>query len=281
MDMEIIRDLFANVIAASRVLNTDERLRQELTDAAAKLLPFQVGSKGQLQEWYRDFDDVDPHHRHTSHLYALYPANEISPLATPELAAAAKRSLELRGDHATGWSLAWRVNLWARLLDGNHAYALFRNLLRLTREVGIRYDGNGGGAYPNLLDGHPPFQIDGNFASVAGVIEMLLQSQNEELHLLPALPDAWQAGSVRGLVARGGFVVDMDWTNHRLQSAVVVARNEGDCVVRTSEPVTLLPLKLRSVKSSIGYTLRFHAVRGGQYVIQKITSTKRVADRGE
>jgi alpha-L-fucosidase 2 len=269
MDMEIIRDLFANVIAASRVLNTDERLRQELTDAAAKLLPFQVGSKGQLQEWYRDFDDVDPHHRHTSHLYALYPANEISPLATPELAAAAKRSLELRGDHATGWSLAWRVNLWARLLDGNHAYALFRNLLRLTREVGIRYDGNGGGAYPNLLDGHPPFQIDGNFASAAGVIEMLLQSQNEELHLLPALPDAWQAGSVRGLMARGGFVVDMDWTDHRLQSAVVVARNDGDCVVRTSEPVTLLPLKLRSVKSSIGYTLRFHAVRDGRYVIQR------------
>jgi alpha-L-fucosidase 2 len=269
MDMEIIRDLFANVIAASRVLNTDERLRQELTDAAAKLLPFQVGSKGQLQEWYRDFDDVDPHHRHTSHLYALYPANEISPLATPELAAAAKRSLELRGDHATGWSLAWRVNLWARLLDGNHAYALFRNLLRLTREVGIRYDGNGGGAYPNLLDGHPPFQIDGNFASAAGVIEMLLQSQNEELHLLPALPDAWQAGSVRGLVARGGFVVDMDWSDHRLQSAVVVARNDGDCVVRTSEPVTLLPLKLRSVKSSIGYTLRFHAVRDGRYVIQR------------
>ncbi|MDB6160708.1 MAG: putative alpha-L-fucosidase [Gammaproteobacteria bacterium] len=269
MDMEIIRDLFANVIAASRVLKTDERLRQELTDAAAKLLPFQVGSKGQLQEWYRDFDDVDPHHRHTSHLYALYPANEISPLATPDLAAAAKRSLELRGDHATGWSLAWRVNLWARLLDGNHAYALFRNLLRLTREVGIRYDGNGGGAYPNLLDGHPPFQIDGNFASAAGVIEMLLQSQNEELHLLPALPDTWQAGSVRGLVARGGFVVDMDWTDHRLQSAVVVARNEGDCAVRTSEPVTLLPLKLRSVKSSIGYTLRFHTVRDGRYVIQR------------
>jgi len=269
MDLEIIRDLFANVIAASRVLNTDERLRQELTDAAAKLLPLQIGSKGQLQEWYRDFDDVDPHHRHTSHLYAVYPANEISPFATPELAAAAKKSLELRGDHATGWSLAWRVNLWARLLDGNHAYALFRPLLRLTREEGIRYDGNGGGAYPNLLDGHPPFQIDGNFASTAGVIEMLLQSQNQELHLLPALPDAWQAGSVKGLVGRGGFVVDMDWTDHRLKSAVIVARNAGDCVVRTSEPVTLLPLKQRSVKASIGYTLHFQTVRDGRYVIQR------------
>jgi alpha-L-fucosidase 2 len=269
MDMAIVRDLFANVIAASRVLNTDEHLRQELTEANAKLLPFQVGSQGQLQEWYRDFADVDPHHRHASHLFALYPANEISPLGTPELAAAAKRSLELRGDHATGWGIAWRVNLWARLLDGNHAYALFRNLLRLSREEGIRYDANGGGAYPNLLDAHPPFQIDGNFASTAGVIELLLQSQNQELHLLPALPDAWAAGSVKGLVGRGGFVVDMDWTDHRLKSAVIVARNAGDCVVRTSEPVTLLPLQLRSEKSSIGYTLRFHAVRDGRYVIQR------------
>ena len=269
MDMEIIRDLFANVIAASRVLNTDEPLRQELTTAAAKLLPFQVGSQGHLQEWYRDFDDVDPHHRHTSHLFAVYPANEISPFATPDLAAAASKTLELRGEHATGWSLAWRVNLWARLLDGNHAYALFRNLLRLTREEGIRYDGNGGGAYPDLLDGHPPFQIDGNFASTAGVIEMLLQSQNEELHLLPALPDAWAAGSVRGLVARGGFVVDMNWTDHRLESAVVVARNTGECIVRTSEPVSLLPLKRRSVKTTTGYTLHFQAVRNGRYVIQR------------
>jgi alpha-L-fucosidase 2 len=269
MDLEIVRDLFANVIAASRVLNTDEPLRQELADASAKLLPFQIGAKGELQEWYRDFDDVDPHHRHTSHLFAVYPANEISPFSTPDLAAAAKKTLELRGDHATGWSLAWRVSLWARLLDGDHAYALFRNLLRLTREEGIRYDGNGGGAYPNMLDGHPPFQIDGNFASTAGVIELLLQSQNQELHLLPALPDAWAAGSVKGLVGRGGFVVDMDWTDHRLKSAVIVARNAGDCVVRTSEPVILLSLKVRSEKSSIGYTLRFHAARDGRYVIRE------------
>ena len=273
MDMEIIRDLFANVIAASQVLNTDEPLRQELTEATAKLLPFQVGGKGQLQEWYRDFDDVDPHHRHTSHLFALYPANEISPLATPGLAAAAKKTLELRGDHATGWSLAWRVSLWGRLLDGNHAYTLFRRLLRLSKEEGIRYDGEGGGAYPNMLDAHPPFQIDGNFASTAGVIELLLQSQNQELHLLPALPDAWATGSVKGLIGRGGFVVDMDWTEHHLKSAVIIARNAGDCVVRTSEPVTLLPLKLRSEKASIGYTLRFHTVRDGRYVLQRLPST--------
>ena len=269
MDMAIIRDLFANVIAASRLLNTDEQLRQELTEASAKLLPFQVGSKGQLQEWYRDFEEVDPQHRHTSHLFAVYPANEISPLATPELAAAAKRSLELRGDHATGWGIAWRVNLWARLLDGNHAYTLFRNLLRLSKDEGIRYDANGGGAYPNLFDAHPPFQIDGNFASAAGVIELLLQSQNQELHLLPALPNAWAAGSVKGLVARGGFVVDMEWSDHRLKSAVIVARQAGDCVVRTSEPVTLLPLNLRSAKSSIGYTLHFQAAQGARYVLHR------------
>jgi len=268
MDLEIIRDLFTNVIAASQVLNTDERLRQELTEATAKLLPLQVGSKGQLQEWYRDFEDVDPHHRHTSHLYGLYPANEISPLTTPELAVAVKKTLELRGDDATGWSLAWRANLWARLLDGNRAHTLFRKLLRLTRDEGTRYDRIGGGAYPNLFDAHPPFQIDGNFAGTAGVIEMLLQSQNAELHLLPALPDAWQAGSVKGLVGRGGFVVDMDWTDHRLKSAVIIARNAGDCVVRTSEAVTLLPLKLHSEKAAVGYTLRFHTVRGGRYVFR-------------
>ena len=268
MDMEIIRDLFTNVITASQVLSTDEPLRQQLTEATAKLLPFQVGAKGQLQEWYQDFDDVDPHHRHTSHLFALYPANEISPFATPDLAVAAQKTLELRGGQATGWSLAWRVSLWARLLDGDHAYPLFRRLLRLSREDGIRYDGEGGGAYPNMLDAHPPFQIDGNFASTAGVIELLLQSQNQELHLLPALPAAWAAGSVKGLVARGGFVVDMDWADHRLKSAVIVAHNTGDCVVRTSELVTVLPSKARSEKSSIGYTLHFHAVRDGRYVIQ-------------
>jgi alpha-L-fucosidase 2 len=183
----------------------------------------------------------------------VYPANEISPLATPELATAARRTLELRGDEATGWSLAWRVNLWARLLDGNHAYTLFRRLLRLTRDEGIRYDRQGGGAYANLLDAHPPFQIDGNFASTAGVIEMLLQSQNSQIDLLPALPDAWQAGSVKGLVARGGFVIDMDWADHRLKSAVITSRNGGDCVIRASD----------------GYTKRFHTVRGGRYVIQR------------
>jgi alpha-L-fucosidase 2 len=268
MDMGIIKDLFTNVIAASTALHMDDVLRAQLTAAKAQLFPFKIGGKGQLQEWYRDFEDVDPHHRHTSHLYALHPAHEISPLATPELAAAAKKTLALRGDDGTGWSLAWKVNMWARLLDGDHAYVLFRNLLRLTKDNDTRYDGHGG-AYPNLLDAHPPFQIDGNFGGTAGVVEMLLQSQNDELHLLPALPDAWAAGAVKGLVGRGGFVVDMKWADHELKSAAIVARNGGDCVIRTSAPVTIKALKLRSEKSTIGYTLRFRAERGGRYVVDR------------
>jgi alpha-L-fucosidase 2 len=268
MDMAIIRDLFANAIAASTVLGIDAGFREQMIAAREKLLPFRIGSKGQLQEWYRDFEDVDPHHRHASHLYALHPAREISPLTTPKLTAAARKTLELRGDDGTGRSLAWKVNMWARLLDGNHAYVLFRNLLRLTRDSDIKYDGHGG-AYPNLFDAHPPFQIDGNFAGTAGMIEMLLQSQNDELHLLPALPEVWQAGVVKGLVGRGGFVVDMNWTERRFTSAVIVARNGGDCVIRTSEPVTLRSPKLHSEKSAIGYTLRFKAERGRRYVIER------------
>ena len=266
MDLGIIRDSFANVIAASVVLNTDPGFRERLKATLKELLPFQIGSQGQLQEWYRDFEEVDPHHRHTSHLYALHPAREISPLATPGLAAAARKTLELRGDDGTGWALAWKVNMWARLLDGEHSYLLFRNLLRLTKDNDVNYKGHGG-AYPNLFDAHPPFQIDGNFAGTAGVIEMLLQSQNDELHLLPALPRAWSAGSVRGLVGRGGFVIDMSWADRQLRSATLFARNDAECVVRTAEPVALKALNLHSEKSVIGYALRFHARKGTRYLL--------------
>ena len=266
MDMGIIKDLFTNVINASTVLNNDNAFRESLKKTTEKLLPFQIGSKGQLQEWFKDFEDVDPHHRHTSHLYALHPAKSISPLVTPELADAARRTLEMRGDDGTGWSLAWKVNMWARLLDGNHAYKLFRNQLRLTKEGDPKYSG-GGGAYPNLFDAHPPFQIDGNFAGTAGVIEMLMQSQNDEIHLLPALPDAWNDGEVKGIVARGNFVVDIKWSDGKMQDAKVVSRNGGQCSIRSLYPFKVESLNLKSEKSTIGYSITFSAKKNQSYRI--------------
>ncbi|RYY73670.1 MAG: glycoside hydrolase family 95 protein [Gammaproteobacteria bacterium] len=269
MDIGIISDLFENTIAASEILNADKIFRKTLIESREKLLPFKIGSKGQLQEWYKDFEEVEPHHRHVSHLYALHPANEISPLTTPDLAKAARKTLELRGDDGTGWSLAWKVNMWARLLDGDHAYTLFKNLLRITREKENSFGGHGG-AYPNLFDAHPPFQIDGNFAGTAGVIEMLLQSQNNEIHLLPALPGAWKSGAVKGLVARGNFVVDMDWANGMLVNANIFSRNGGICAIRSNNPIEIKSLRLRSEKSSLGYTLSFKSSRGKNYQVTRV-----------
>ena len=263
MDLGIAHDLFENVAAAAEVLGVDAGFRRQLEDARARLLPFQVGARGQLQEWHKDFEEVEPHHRHVSHLYALHPARVISPLSTPELAAAARRTLELRGDDGTGWSLAWKVNFWARLYDGNHAYTLFRKLLRLTKP-GDKH----GGAYANLFDAHPPFQIDGNFAGTAGVIEMLLQSQNGELHLLPALPDSWRDGRVSGMVGRGNHVVDIDWKDGRLASARVNARGGGRVTIRTPVPVVVEGLNRSSTPGRIGHTLSFTAVKGRTYVLR-------------
>lgn len=266
MDIGIIKDLFENTIEASKVLNTDLEFRQMVSQAADKLLPFQIGSKGQLQEWYKDFEDEDPHHRHTSHLYALHPANLISPLKTPALAEAAKKTLELRGDDGTGWSLAWKVNMWARLLDGNHAYKLFKNQLRLTKENDTQYNRHGG-CYPNLFDAHPPFQIDGNFAGTAGIIEMLMQSQNKEIHLLPALPDAWTDGEIKGITAKGNFTVAIKWNDGKMTQAKIVSNNGGSCSVRSADPFAIEKLNIKSEKSSIGYAAVFETKKGMTYLV--------------
>lgn len=238
MDNQLIHDLWTAIIAASKILGVDADFSARLQNRLKEMAPMQIGHWGQLQEWMFDWDNPKDVHRHVSHLYGLFPSNQISPFRTPELFDAARTSLIARGDPSTGWSMGWKVCLWARLLDGDHAYKLITDQLTL-----VRNEKKKGGTYPNLFDAHPPFQIDGNFGCAAGIVEMLMQSYDGFIYLLPALPALWKEGEIKGIVARGGFELDLSWKNGKVNRLVVKSRIGGNCRLRSLTPLAGKGLK--------------------------------------
>jgi alpha-L-fucosidase 2 len=263
-DQEIVYDLFTNYIGAADVLQTDKTYRDHVADMRDHLLKPKIGKWGQLQEWETDRDDPKDNHRHASHLFALYPGRQISVTRTPEFATAAKVSLQARGDASTGWSMAWKMNFWARLQDGNHAWSILKNFITLVGGSGVDYN-EGGGVYANLLCAHPPFQIDGNFGYAAGVAEMLVQSQAEEIQLLPALPDEWRDGRVKGLRARGGFeITDLQWTNGRIIKLSIRSLSGENCSLRVPNAIAGANTP-KGIATDHGWTYSFKTLPGGVY----------------